>query len=335
MYKILFFSILFIASLAARASSADSLMVDDCVEPWHYELMQVKHFNDSTHVTYVENIDLFAERWDRLAHPVFWKTMMTLSPDSCVINIAKTREIVARMSVADWDDQTDDEKDDYRDSIRSVYGLSAEDKVYMTTGKRDFYAFDLALPTISKGVEVFKEEGVDPWYAQAILLIESPGKLARSNVGAYGSFQLMPGVARKHGLTVNRYVDERKDFVKSAQAASDLILTTCIPEAKIILERQGIAYNETDLWFRLFVLHVYHAGAYNVAQVINKINPDQGGIDLIQTMWVTEAGRFKNASQNYSQLALAAMLIFEDMLWNSCESVVMNESAGQNTNNLN
>ena len=319
---VLIISILF--SFTLLAEETDSLILEDCAPPWQKELLRVKHLNDSLHVTYVENNALFTERWDRLAHPVFWKTMMTLSPDSCVINIAKTREIVARMSVEDWDRWSDDEKDNYRDSVRGAYNLHQDDKVYMTTGKSDFYAFDLALPTISKGVEVFKEEGVDPWYAQAILLIESPGKIARSNVGAYGSFQLMPGVARKHGLTVNRYVDERKDFVKSAEAASDLIKTTCIPEAKIILERQGVAYEETDLWFRLFVLHVYHAGAYNVSQVVTKIAPSAGGISLIQTMWVTEAGRFKNASQNYSQLALAAMLIFEDMLWETCESIVMN-----------
>ena len=311
-------------SVSLNASEKDSLLFDDCIQPWQKELLKVKHLNDSVHVTYVENNAVFTERWDRLAHPVFWKTMMTLSPDSCVINIAKTREIVARMSVEDWDKWSDDQKDEYRDSIRSAHNLLEEDKVYMTTGKSDFYAFDLALPTISKGVEVFKEQGVDPWYAQAILLIESPGKIARSNVGAYGSFQLMPGVARKHGLKVNRYVDERKDFVKSAIAASDLIETTCLPEAKVILERKGIAYEETDLWFRLFVLHVYHAGAYNVAQVVDKIDPSAGGMDLIRTMWVTEAGRFKNASQNYSQLALAAMLIFEDMLWETCEYTVMN-----------
>lgn len=315
-------SILFSFSLLAEEK--DSIILKDCIPPWQKELLKVKHLNDSIHVTYVENNAVFTERWDRLAHPVFWKTMMTLSPDSCVINIAKTREIVARMSVEDWDKWSDDKKDSYRDSIRGANNLHEDDKVYMTTGKSDFYAFDLALPTISRGVEVFKEQGVDPWYAQAILLIESPGKIARSNVGAYGSFQLMPGVARKHGLTVNRYVDERKDFVKSAIAASDLIKTTCLPEAKIILEREGVAYEETDLWFRLFVLHVYHAGAYNVSQVVNKIDPSTGGMSLIQTMWVTEAGRFKNASQNYSQLALAAMLIFEDMLWETCESIVMN-----------
>lgn len=324
MFNKLFPLAVLLFSFSLMAGDNDSIYNEDCIQPWQKELLKVKHFNDSLHVTYVGNNALFAERWDRLAHPVFWKTMMTLSPDSCVINIAKTREIVARMSIEDWDKWSDDEKNAYRDSIRGTHGLSDDDKVYMTTGKSDFYNFKLALPTVSKGVEVFEEEGVDPWYAQAILLIESPGRIARSNVGAYGSFQLMPGVARKHGLTVNRYVDERKDFVKSAKAASDLIETTCLPEAKTILERKGIAYEETELWFRLFVLHVYHAGAYNVNKVVEKIDPSEGGVSLIQTMWVTEAGRFKNASQNYSQLALAAMLIFEDMLWSTCETTAMN-----------
>ena len=33
------------------------------------------------------------------------------------------------------------------------------------------------------------------------------------------------------GLTVSKYVDERKDFNKSAFAASELLRTICIPQA--------------------------------------------------------------------------------------------------------
>lgn len=278
-------------------------------------LVESRFLNDTVNLHYVSNIQLFEQEWDRLAHPVFWKTIMTLSPDSCVINIGATREIVEVTSLEQWDLRTDEEKDAYRDSIRVSRGLDSEAKVYMTTGKKDFYAFDHVLPTISRGVEVFKVQNVDPWYAQAILMIESPGRLAKSNAGAYGSFQLMAAVARAQGLTVNRYVDERKDFEKSAIGASRLISRVCIPEAKVILDRHGIAYHENDLWFRLFVMHIYHAGAANVSGVVNKINPSTGGMDLIQAMWVTENGRFRNASQNYTQIALAAMLIFEEMIW--------------------
>lgn len=271
--------------------------------------------NDTVNLFYVNNIQLFEQEWDHLAHPVFWKTIMKLSPDSCVINIGATRQIVKAMSIKSWDIRSDDQKEVYRDSVRTAMGLTSADKIYMTTGKNDFYTFDDVLPTISRGVEVFKQQDVDPWYAQAILMIESPGRLAKSNVGAYGSFQLMASVARAQGLTVNKYTDDRKDFVKSAIGASNLIARVCIPEAKVILNKHGVSYNENDLWFRLFVLHIYHAGAGNVAGVINKIAPKEGGMQLIQTMWITENGSFRNASQNYTQLALAAMLIFEDMLW--------------------
>lgn len=304
-------------------SAIYSVKSNDTIVPiWKSEVLKVKQWNDSLELSFINNDALFLEKWDALAQPQFWKRIMTLSPDSCLINIAKTREIITQISVVEWNTMTDASKDTYRDSIRSARGLSASDKIYMTSGKADFYAFDLVFPTIAKGVEVFAREGVDPWYAQAILMIESPGKLAKSNVGAYGPFQLMPSVARSHGLTVNKYIDERKDFVRSAQGASSLIARTCLPEARRILGHYNIVYNESDVWFRLFVLHIYHAGAANVAAVMKVIQPTHGSSELIQTMWRTEAAQFRNASQNYSQLALAAMLIFEELIWNNCDYVV-------------
>ena len=295
---------------------------DTISKPWKSQVIEVRHLNDSTDVSYIDNSSIFTERWDKLAQPLFWKTVMTLSPDSCLINIAETRTVVKKMSIADWNRLSDDEKEYFRDSIRTAHGLTEEDKIYMTSGKSDFYAFEKVLPSVAKGVEVFEKEGVDPWYAQAILMIESPGKLAKSSVGAYGPFQLMPSVARTHGLKVNKYVDERKDFVRSAQGASSLISKTCLPEARRILTEQGIAFREYDLWFRLFVLHIYHAGAYNVAGVIKKIDPLEGGLPLITEMWQTEAGQFRNASQNYTQLALAALLIFDELIWEKCDYLV-------------
>lgn len=296
---------------------------------WQEELIFVRHLNDTLDVPYMVNEKLYKESWDTLSHPQFWKYVMRLSPDSCVVNIAKTRQIVAKMRVEDWEDQTDDQKEDFRENIRKQYNLTANDKIYTTTGKADFYAFEAVLPSVNKGVEVFRQEGVDPWYAQAILMIESPGKIARSNVGAYGPFQLMPSVARSQGLTVNKYKDERKDFVRSAQGAASLIKNTCIPEAKKILADYYIGYNETDLWFRLFVLHIYHAGASNVAAVMRAINPRYGSPQLIQTMWQTSAGKFRNASQNYTQVALAAMLILDELILSDCDYI---SSAFEQTN---
>lgn len=246
---------------------------------------------------------------------------MKLSPDSCIVNVASSRVILTKMSNKDWNSQTEIAKEIVRDSLRTVYHLDSNERIFVTTGKNDFYRFNDVYPTLSKGVEVFEEVGVDPWYAQAILLIESPGQLKKSSVGAYGAFQLMPSVARSMGLTVNNTVDERKDFEKSAMGSARLIKRVCIPEAIKILNSHNISYNESDLWFRLFVLHVYHAGAINVRAVVNKIDPKDGSQELIKKMWQTNAASFGNNSQNYTQLALASQIILNEMVYQSGASI--------------
>jgi len=258
--------------------------------------------------------DLFADKWDVLAQPQFWKQIMLLSPDTVLVNVSATRQILRKMSVTEWGSQTNSEKEIYKDQLREQFGLPANEQLYVTSGKNDFYKFDAVYPQLSKGVAAFEEAGVDPWYAQAILLIESPGQLKKSRSGAYGAFQLMPSVARAQGLTVNKYVDEREDFERSAYGSSRLISRVCIPEAKNILKNHNIAYKESDVWFRLFVLHIYHAGAGNVAAVVNKIAPEQGGQQLIKDMWQNSAAGFGNNSQNYTQLALASQLILHEMI---------------------
>ncbi len=286
---------------------------------WDNEKIEVHRKDELSIIMNSESI--FVDRWDVLPQPQFWKKIMTLSPDSCLINVASTRQIIDKMSVRDWNKKSEAEKDVYRDSVRALNGLAMHERIYVTTGKNDFYKFKEVYASLSEGVAAFEKYNVDPWYAQAILLIESPGQLKKSSVGAYGAFQLMPGVARAQGLTVNKTVDERKNFDRSAYAASRLIRTVCIPEAKKILDAHQIRYDESDLWFRLFVLHVYHAGAMNVNAVVNKINPTQGSQDLIRQMWQTSAADFGNNSQNYTQLALASQLILHDLIYEHCDEI--------------
>ena len=287
----------------------------------NFPVFEVTSYKDSNTIYFVSDEQLVTESWDLLAQPNFWKKVMVLSPDSCIVNVAATREILFFTSFIDWQVQTEEEKDSVRMDIRNNYGLDSTEKIYVTSGKSHFYQVDKVLPSLSKGIEVFEREGVNPWYAQTILLIESPGKIAYSSVGAFGPFQLMKSVARAYGLTVNKTIDEREDFEKSAEAASKLIHSSCIPNAKRILNRNNITYNENDLWFKLFVLHIYHAGAGNVGGLIDEMKPEFGGMDLITEMWQNEHGGFKNASQNYSQVALASNLILEELLYSNCTSL--------------
>lgn len=290
-------------------------------------LIEVKIVNDTNVLRFVKTPDLFAEKWDTLAQPNFWKEVMHLTPDSCILNVASTRQILEKMSVKQWDQKTDEQKEAYRQSLRDKHGLDSNTRIFMTTGKSDFYRFDLVLPNISKGIDEFSRNNTDPWYAQAILMIESPGSLhAKSNAGAVGPFQLMKTVAINHGLRVDKYVDERKDFEKSAYASSHLIRTGCVPEAKRILNKFGIVVNQEEeysLWFRLTVLHIYHAGAGNVEGVLTHVvKPTQAGITLITTIWKSEYGNFKNSSQNYSQLALASLLVLDNLIHIKCDEII-------------
>ncbi len=72
---------------------------------------------------------------------------------------------------------------------------------------------------------------------------------ARSSAGALGTFQFMPGTARRHGLKVNlrnANLDERTDTLKSADAAADLIqyLLGRFENEELAL----MAYNKNLIW---------------------------------------------------------------------------------------
>ena len=285
------------------------------------QLVEVAGMHESINYQFVQNQQLYNEGWDKLVQPNFWRTLMTMGDDSALINIGSSRQIIRRVAVKDWNKLTDLGKDEIRDSVKKHYDLPEEEHVYMTSGKKSFYDFEKVIPSIGRGIEIFSQNKVDPFYAQAILLIESPNKMQKSPVGAYGSFQIMRKVAINLGLKVNKYVDERKNFDKSAWASAKLIRTICIPETNRILDAKNIEYNKDDLWYKLLVLHTYHAGAGNVKNAINHINPTVGDITLITTLWQTEVGAFRNASQNYSQLALASLLELNEIIYRKCDFI--------------
>lgn len=258
---------------------------------------------------YIFDRSLYYHGVDTLAQVRFWRKIMNLSEDTVLLSFAATRDIIQKLSVKDWESKTDSAKKAFKDSVRYCRNLDSSAKILITAGKKFFYDFDKTSQNFQRGINAFIANDVDPWYSQAILLIESPNKLQKSNVGAYGPFQLMKDVARLYGLKVNKHVDERANFERSAYAASSLIKKICIPKARQMLDSLKITnVSEDELWFKLLVMHVYHAGSYNVQKALLSFNPDEGNMNLIYTLWRTNAGRFKSASQNYSQLVLAAML---------------------------
>lgn len=256
----------------------------------------------------VREMDLYREGWDTLQQVMFWNDVCTLEPQYVNVYDLKTRETYAYLSARYWGRLGGAQRTRVLDSIRKADGIPAKKELSVTSGRKDFYLFEETIPNIHKAIDIFLAEKTDPWYAQAILLIESPGaRVKTSSAGARGAFQLMPEVAIDMGLTVNEQVDDRTNFTKSAKGAAGLLRRVCIPQARAMLKRRGIHFHETDLWFRLLVMHCYHAGSGNVEAALKSINPKIGGPELIQKLWRTEVSGFRNESQNYSQIATAAI----------------------------
>lgn len=262
----------------------------------------------------IRDSTLYQEGWDTLAQPQFWRAAMGLSPDSILVNFAHNRQIIDTLVTRPWRLASERHRKAYEDSVKKAWGLGREEEVYFTTGRSHFYRYEPILRHIDEALQIFLEEGVDPWYAQAILLVESPGRLQYSVDGAYGAFQLMKEVARDMGLTINDTLDERKDFEASARGAARLIKRVCLPNTRRLCEQHDLDFQESDTWFRLLTLHVYHAGARNVSRVMRKVRPDSGGVSLITELWQTKSRRFGNASQNYSQIILAAFMQLDHLL---------------------
>ncbi len=281
-------------------------------------------YNDTLHLHFLQDSTMHSQGWDTLPQAIFWREVINMTSDTCIVNISYCRRPIHKVNRSIWMSQTEPEKLCFKDSLCKIYEVDNPDYLFVTAGKGEFYEVKKVLPIISRAIVAFEKNNCDPWYAQTILLIESPGKLkSKSSVGANGPFQLMKSVALRYGLKVNKYVDERSDLEKSAKAASSLIKTSCIPYIRKFLAEKNISYKETDLWFRLLVLHAYHAGPGNVRCVIDAINPDSGGVKLFNKIWQTTCGGFKNESQNYSQIALASLINFNNLIETNGDTVYL------------
>jgi hypothetical protein len=67
---------------------------------------------------------------------------------------------------------------------------------------------------------ILEKEGVPPELAYLPLIESGFREHAVSRAGAVGPWQLISGTGRRYGLRIDRYVDERRDPVKSTQAAA-------------------------------------------------------------------------------------------------------------------
>jgi Transglycosylase SLT domain len=266
-------------------------------------------------LSYLQIPCVYTEGWDTLAEVKFWRSIITLSKDSSMANVYGTRQLLRTVGRNTVDSMERLGKlDVLRAEFCKEFSLPADTRIKFTGGKKWFYQqYDGINSKLARAIKLFDSFGADPFYAQCVLLIESPGSnKAKSSSGAYGQFQLMPFVARQYGLRVDKYVDERENFDRSAYAAARLFKEICVPYAKKWCEVCGYEVDEKAIWFKLLALHCYNAGSSNVKRAMVCVSREHKGIELIKHLWHTYAGGFQTESQNYSQIALACYLEFEN-----------------------
>lgn len=95
-----------------------------------------------------------------------------------------------------------------------VERLTRTDQKYF---QRSLYRFDTVRPKME---EIFQNNGL-PTDLVYLCLVESGGNPnAVSSAGATGYWQFMSGTARRYGLRINTWIDERRDLEKSTLAAA-------------------------------------------------------------------------------------------------------------------
>ncbi len=111
---------------------------------------------------------------------------------------------------------------------------------------------------------------------------------ATSHAEAVGIWQLIPGTAKNYGLKVNRYVDERRNWIKSTEAA-----VTYLKDLK----------NVFGSWYLAFA--AYNAGEYRIVRSIMD--------GKTRDFWtLAEGNMLPVETLNYVPKFMAAMIIGKD-----------------------
>ena len=159
-------------------------------------------------------------------------------------------------------------------------------RFYRGEGRRTFSdAMKKAKACIPMMTEILESQGV-PAEMVSIVFVESGFEKNSCYRGAGGYWQMMAATARNMGLRVNRFVDERRDPVKSTKAAARYLRTL---------------YERYDSW--LLALAAYNAGTRPISCVARRCRVKDGEL---------YGRRLPACSAVYVAKVLAAMDILRD-----------------------
>ncbi len=106
----------------------------------------------------------------------------------------------------------------YNEEIKkyiNLYVLNRREQVSRMLGLSKIYfpVFD----------QIFSQYGIPPEVKYLAIIESALNPHAVSRMGATGMWQFMYGTAKQYGLTINSYVDERKDIIRSTEGAAQYL----------------------------------------------------------------------------------------------------------------
>jgi membrane-bound lytic murein transglycosylase D len=136
--------------------------------------------------------------------------------------------------------------------------------------------------------EHLREAGLPEDLAYLAMIESGYNERAYSRAKAVGIWQFIKGTGRHYGLSINTYVDERRDPIKSTRAAVSYL---------------SDLYNEFDSWY--LAVAAYNAGEGKIRRAIKKYKTTD--------FWEIAQGRYlKLETKRYVPKLIAAILIAKE-----------------------
>jgi len=158
---------------------------------------------------------------------------------------------------------------------------------YFTARERERFGLWIARSGRYLGMiqRIFRERGLPEELAYTAMIESGFSARAVSRVGAKGLWQFMEATARRYGLVVNRWVDERFDPVKATVAAAQYL---------------GDLYGMFGHWF--LAQAAYNAGEAKIARAIQRARTSD--------FWaLTQTRHLPNETKRFVPQILAATVI--------------------------
>ena len=95
----------------------------------------VVSYRDTVKMNFVSDSSIYKEGWDTLPQAIFWRNVINLTSDTCIINIAFCRKPVDKITRSIWMNQSEPERNCFKDSICKIYGLETNAELNITSGK--------------------------------------------------------------------------------------------------------------------------------------------------------------------------------------------------------